>query len=179
MYHIRNDRRTLRSAHALYEGLMACLGHRPFDQVTISDVQHESGVARTTFYRSFDNLSDLLAWRCDECFREALGSLGPDAFWDERRMLRRYFSYWMEHGDILELLVKINRYDIVYASHRRVAGELRDRFGAIPGVDPAHGDYFIAVRTGFTLSVLTTWVEHGRAESIDDLIQIIGKLGLV
>jgi hypothetical protein len=46
-------------------------------------------------------------------------------------------------------------------------------------VDPAHGDYFIAVRTGFTLSVLTTWVEHGRAESIDDLIQIIGKLGLV
>lgn len=176
MYHIRNDKRALRSARALYEGLMACLAHKPFDQVTVSDVQRESGVARTTFYRSFDNLSDLLAWRCDECFREALGTLGPEAFRDERKLLCRYFSYWMGHGEILELLVRINRPDIIYASHRRVAGELRDRYGAIPGMNPAHGDYFMAVRTGFTLSVLTTWVEHGRAEPIEELLQIVDEL---
>lgn len=177
MYHIRNDKRTLRSAQRIYEGLVACLAHKPFCQVTISDVQRESGVARTTFYRGFDNLSDVLAWRCDECFREVFGSLDPDFFRDERLLIRRYFSYWMEHGDILELLVRINRYDIIYASHRRVASELRDCYGAVPGVDPVHCDYFLAVRTGFTLSVLTTWVERGRTESVDELLRIIGDLG--
>ena len=178
MYHIRNDRRTLRSARSVYDGLMACLARKPFDQITISDVQRESGVARTTFYRSFDNLSDVLAWRCDECFREVLGSMGPQAFRDERGMERRYFSYWMEHGDILELLARIDRYDIIYASHRRVGDEMRDRYGSIPGVNPEYGDYFMAVRTGFTLSILTTWVERGRKESIDELMRIIDDLQL-
>lgn len=42
-----------------------------------------------------------------------------------------------------------------------------------------HSDYFLAVRTGFTLSVLTTWAEHGRVESIDELLRIIGELGPV
>ena len=42
-----------------------------------------------------------------------------------------------------------------------------------------HSDYFLAVRTGFTLSVLTTWAEHGRVESIDELLRIIGDLGPV
>lgn len=85
----------------------------------------------------------------------------------------------MEHGEILELLVRINRPDIIYTSHRRVAGELRDRYGAIPGMNPAQGDYFLAVRTGFTLSVLITWAERGRAESIDELLRIIVELGPV
>jgi hypothetical protein len=42
-----------------------------------------------------------------------------------------------------------------------------------------HSDYFLAVRTGLTLSVLTTWAEHGRVESIDELLRIIGELGPV
>jgi AcrR family transcriptional regulator len=178
MYHIRNDKRTLRSAQAVYEGLMACLKQKPLDQVTISDVQRASGVARTTFYRSFDNISDVLAWRCDESFREVLGSINPEAFKNERELARQYFSYWMEHGDILELLVRSNRYDIIYASHRRVGDEMRERYGTVAGVSPSHGDYFMAVRTGFTLSMLTTWAEHGRAESVDELLQIIDELGI-
>lgn len=178
MYHIRNDKRTLRSARSIYEGLMTCLGHKPLDQVTISDVQRASGVARTTFYRSFDNISDVLAWRCDESFREVLGSIDPESFRNEHEMGRQYFSYWMEHGDILELLVRNNRYDIIYASHRRVGDEMRERYGSVSGVTPKHGDYFMAVRTGFTLSVLTTWAEHGRAESVDELLEIIDELGI-
>lgn len=178
MYHIRNDKRTRRSAQAVYEGLMECLDHKPLSQVTVSDIQRASGVARTTFYRSFDNISDVLAWRCDESFREVLGSISPKAFRNERELSRQYFSYWMENGDILELLVRNNRYDIIYASHKRVGDEMRDRYGDVPGVSRAHGDYFMAVRTGFTLSMLTTWVERGRSESVDELLQIIDELGL-
>lgn len=176
MYHIRDDKRTRRSARAICDGLMACLGRKPLDQVTVSDVQRESGVARTTFYRSFDNVSDVLAWRCDECFREVLGSMDPRAFRNERELARRYFSYWMEHGDILELLVRANRYDIIYASHRRVGDELRSRYGDVEGLDERHGDYFMAVRTGFTLSILVTWAEHGRSESVDELMRVIDEL---
>ena len=50
---------------------------------------------------------------------------------------------------------------------------LQQRFGEIPGVHMEHGNYFIAIRTGFTISVLTVWLKGGRKESADELIDII------
>jgi AcrR family transcriptional regulator len=57
MYHISNNRRAEKSAELIYQGLLTCLKHKNFDQVTITDLQKASGVARTTFYRAFDNIS--------------------------------------------------------------------------------------------------------------------------
>lgn len=45
--------------------------------------------------------------------------------------------------------------------------------------DSPYGDYFMAVRTGFSLSILVTRVERGRKESIDDLMGIIDGLGIL
>ncbi|GEM_PF-5850719 len=74
MYHISKDKRAARSAALIYDGLLECMKKKPFDAVTISDLQKASGVARTTFYRAFDNLSDVLYWKCDTCFSEALAA---------------------------------------------------------------------------------------------------------
>lgn len=68
MYHISKDKRTIESARLIYEGLLECLKTKAFDQITVSDLQKESGVARSTFYRAFDNISDVLYWKCDTRF---------------------------------------------------------------------------------------------------------------
>lgn len=173
MYHISDDKRAARSSELIYSGLLACIKSKPFDQITVSDLQKASGVARTTFYRAFDNISDVLYWKCDTCFSEVLGSYGPAQFSNELELALHYFRYWMEHSDILELLTQINRQDIIYACHMKNAERLRQRFGDLPDVDKRHGNYFIAVRTGFTISVLTTWLNGGRKESAEELVEII------
>lgn len=173
MYHIRNDKRSRQSAELIYNGLLHCIKKKSFDQITISDLQKTSGVARTTFYRSFDNISDVLFWKCDLCFYEALVHDSQDAFMDEIELSRSYFSYWAKHSDILELLVQINRQDIIYACHMKNADILQKRFGEIPGLPTAHGNYFMAIRTGFTISVLTAWMKGGRKESPEELVEII------
>lgn len=150
-----------------------CIRKKPFDQITVSDLQKASGVARTTFYRAFDNISDVLYWRCDTCFCEVLGNYVPGQFSSELELALHYFRYWMEHSDILELLMQINRQDIIYVCHMKNAELLRRRFGELPGVGQQHGNYFIAVRTGFTISVLTAWLNAGRKESAEELVEII------
>ena len=50
---------------------------------------------------------------------------------------------------------------------------LQERFGKIPGLHIKHGNYFMAIRTGFTISILTTWLKGGRKESADELVKII------
>ena len=175
MYHISNDKRALQSSKLIYNGLLDCIKKKPFDQITISDLQKASGVARSTFYRLFDNLSDVLYWKCDACFREVLCSFEPTKFPNELELAHHYFSYWMDHSDILVLLIDINRQDIIYACHMKNAKRLEQSFGALPGLDETNARYFMAIRTGVTISILKAWLDGGRKENAEELVKIIEK----
>lgn len=184
MYHISKDKRAVQSSELIYNGLLECIKKKPFDQITISDLQKASGIARSTFYRAFDNISDVLYWKCDTCFYEVLGNCSPELFQGEIDLIQHYFQYWMTHSDILELLIQINRIDIIYACHMKNAEILQQKFGELPGISIEHGNYFIGIRTGFTISILTVWLKGGRKETPEELVGIIkeqlfllGKLG--
>ncbi len=173
MYHISNDKRSMQSAELIYNGLIECIKKKSFSDITVTDLQKASGVARTTFYRAFDNLSDILYWKCDTCFKDVLGNSTPDMYMGELGLARHYFKYWFEHSDILELLIGINRQDIIYACHMKNADELQRKYGKLAGLNVSHGNYFMSIRTGFTISVLTAWLKGGRKETPDEIIEII------
>lgn len=177
MYHISNDKRSIQSANLIYKGLLQCLEKKNFDQITVTDVQKCSGVARTTIYRCFDNLSDILYWRCDLGFREALHIADieekPKESLDEMKLIYDYFVYWTEHSDILKLLIDINRQDIIYACHMNNARILEETYGSLPGIDEVESRYFMAIRTGVTISILKAWLDGGKKETPKDLMRII------
>lgn len=84
-----------------------------------------------------------------------------------------YFTYWTTHSDILKLLIDINRQDIIYACHMKNARELEQAYGALPGMDEVHARYFMAIRTGVTISVLKAWLDGGQKEAAEELVQLI------
>lgn len=174
MYHISKDKRSAQSADLIYKGLLQCLEKKAFEQITITDVQKASGVARTTIYRCFDNLSDILYWRCGLCFEEALHSVRAENP-DEKQLMQGYFAYWTEHSDILKLLIDINRQDIIYTCHMNCAAALARAYGELPGLDEADARYFMAIRTGVTISILKAWLDGGRKESTGELLAIIER----
>lgn len=173
MYHIHKDKRANRSAELIYTGLLQCLEKKSFDRITVTDVQNASGVARTTIYRCFDNLSDILYWRCDLAFREALHSVQPADMPNEIELMQGYFAYWTAHSDILKLLMDIDRQDIIYACHMKNAEILEQSYGALPGLDEVSRRYFMAIRTGVTISVLKTWLDGGQKETAEELCAIL------
>lgn len=173
MYHIRNDKRAAQSAELIYRGLMQCMEKKPFAQITISDIQRASTVACSTFYRASDDPVDVLYWRCDLCFREALCTFVPNGSFCEADLIRHYLSYWMAHSDILTLLTHINRQDIIYTCHMKNARLLEASFGALPGLDARNARYFISLRTGMTLGFLKAWLEGGQKETEEELMQIV------
>lgn len=173
MYHISNDKRARQSAQLIWNGLLDCMKKKNFNEITITDLQKSSGVARTTFYRAFDNISDVLYWKCDTCFHEALSNCTTATLLNEVDFAKYYFKYWIDHSEILEWLIKINRQDIIYACHIKNAEELQQKYGNPDGLGIKHGDYFMSIRTGFTISILTVWLKNGRKESADELVEII------
>lgn len=173
MYHISRDKRSAQSAELIYRGLEQCLEKKSFDQITVTDVQKASGVARTTIYRCFDNLSDILYWRCDLVFREALHCVEPTGIPNELELMEGYFAYWTAHSDILKLLMDIKRQDIIYACHMKNAKALEQSYGTLPGMDETKARYFLSIRTGVTISVLKAWLEGGRKETARELVEIL------
>lgn len=161
MYHIKADKRTETSAKLITEAVLALMEEKSFDEITITEVQRRSGVSRSTFYRSFDKLEDVLELLCDQGFRAAFERGG--------NLPVAVYRYWSENSRILETLVKIHRTDILYTSFRRTAAD----HPLIQGLkeDEAQYDYFVSIVTSGMVGILTTWVEHGKTETGDQVLE--------
>lgn len=112
MYHIKQDKRAQTSVELICTGLKQCLREKSFENITISDIQRISGVSRSTFYRNFDRIEDVLALMCDRVFEEALSS-------GYANISESVFRTWFRHSDMIETVVSIGRGDMLYASLRR------------------------------------------------------------
>ena len=81
------------------------------------------------------------------------------------------FNYWFCNSAVLEVLVSIHRTDIFLLSFRREAMKLESlRFLA---QDPCRCDYFISIITSVMVGVLTTWIEHGKKETREQVANIL------
>lgn len=76
MYHIKSDKRARCSSDMICSAMLQTLGEKPFEEISVSDIQRCSTVSRSTFYRHFDSLEDVLALLCDRGFQEILSSGG-------------------------------------------------------------------------------------------------------
>lgn len=164
MYHIKADKRSQASALLLCSALTRLLRKKSFDEVTISDLQRESGVSRSTFYRCFDRMEDVLALMCDRVFAEAFESNADN-------ISRAVFCAWYRHSDVIQTVVSIRRSDILYDSLRRSADALYKNL--LDSEDRGVYDYMVSIIVSTMLGIMIAWVERGMTESEEELAQII------
>ncbi len=175
MYHIKEDLRAEKSSELLYQGVMECLKTKDFDKVSISDITKISTVSRATFYRNFDQVIDILYWKCDRMFHELLTSyVGHNPDLKQAESLIRYvFSYWMKHTEILEVLIEQNRIDIIYNSFLSNAEIVMNYIYENSSLSKLNYEYFMASRVGIFIGTIQTWIKNGKQESLDDIVLIL------
>ena len=84
-------------------------------------------------------------------------------------LAKAVFQYWFRNSAVLEALVQIHRTDILFDSLRRSSG-LIEALQPLAD-DPARFDYFVAIITSAMIGVLTVWVEHGKTETENQMVQ--------
>ena len=176
MYHIKPDKRAQKSAALICDALFACLKEKPFQEITITDIQRTSFVSRATFYRHFDELADVLSYYCHQRFLEAFSAYTPVETGEGEAVYHfsRYFlNYWFAHRDILELLLSLNRLDIIYDCHLRYFELLLEK--EAPGLSfPAEAyDYMTGIRSGIMVGVLLAWLKGGKKQSAEEVFGIL------
>lgn len=168
MVHIKNDKRAEKSVELICDALLNCLREKEYSKISISDIQRASTVSRSTFYRNFDSMDDVLALLCDSGFREIFqgcSSGRPGA------LNLAVFHYWYEHSALLEAVVRSGRTAIFTDSLRRGTAERESASSLFP--DEARFDYFISTVSHVIFGILTAWIRRGKTESEAELTAIL------
>lgn len=161
MYHIKKDKRSRASAELICGAVLRLLAEDPGRQISISDIQRSSTVSRSTFYRCFDGVEDVLALLCDRGFQAAL----TDRRW-KGSAPERVFHYWYHNSTVLEALVYAGRTDVL-------VGSLRRCIPAVPLGGRTKMDYLTATVCYSMAGILATWVERGKKESEQELLDAV------
>ena len=169
MYHIKNDKRCIKSAARIGEALRELLTEKPLSEITVTDIQKRSGTGRSTFYRLFDNTDDVLLYLVEGEFLDMVN--------DYREMDWTDFT---EH--LIRSIMPGSRVILNVTSSGKmhvISRALRNDLTQVAEADSYKFDnlsrYMIAVFIGGCISLVTTWDETGREESVDELARMMRK----
>lgn len=107
MYHIKPDKRSKTSAKLICNAMLHCLDEKPFSEITIVDLQKESTVGRSTFYRLFDRTQDVLEYLYEQRIKDIYNGyhLLPE---DNRPSFTLFILNELYYNSaVLEVLIKI------------------------------------------------------------------------
>ncbi|NDJ75787.1 MAG: TetR/AcrR family transcriptional regulator [Chloroflexi bacterium] len=173
MYHIKDDQRSRRSSEMIYSGLAKLMREKDFAAITVKELVEAAQVGRTTFYRNFDEIVDVLHMRCDQVFEGLVRYIQEyrqtHTHDSGTQLLKPVLRYFYLHSELLELLMKAKRGDIAQESFRRLVAPFKPMFRMVYGVEEAYVDYILAIRIGAITSILTHWIETGKQQAPDEL----------
>lgn len=180
MYHIKNDQRAVRSAEMLYYGLAKLVQETPFDTIKVKDLVAVAHVGRTTFYRNFDTIEDVLRLRCDQVAEALLSYLHeyhqkhPDE--SSMTLLKPVLRYFYLHSEFIEVLIKAKHIHIFEESLINLFSSFKPLFRAFFGVEEDYVEYIMHIRIASLVKILTLWIETGKQQTPDDLADKLGTI---
>jgi AcrR family transcriptional regulator len=180
MYHIKDDQRAIRSSEMLYDGLGKLMREMPFSAIKVKDLVEAANVGRTTFYRNFDEIEDILWLRCDQVIDGLIVYLVEYTQKHDREsstaLLKVLLRYFYLHSEIIELLMIANRLDIVQSSFHRVFEPLKIRASTLFDLEEEYIDYGLTIRIGIAINILVHWIGSGKKQAPDELANKLGAM---
>jgi len=111
----------------------------------------------------------VLYWKCDDSFNEVIFGFLKQGQKEDENMLIYVLEYWMKKSEILEVILKIKRIDIIYECFMN--NSLKALNGVLPNDNKV--EYLLSVRAGVLVSVLETWIRKGKKETSKELSLIV------
>lgn len=175
MYHVSKDKRAVKSAELIWEGLRECLKEKEIRKIHIADINKKSYISRATFYRLFDSIEDVLVYECDQIFEQISIKLMEKQFFSPRDFFLFFIQQLLEQKDLMMGLAANNLTHIIYDVHMRHRGMIQDVIirGDVMGSEGV--DYLVAILSGILPAAMDVWYLHGQKEGAEDIYRIVSK----
>jgi len=180
VYRIIDDLRTSKSRTYLFEALVEITKTRKYSEVTVKDLAGKAGVSRSTFYRSFDDIDDVLQCMVDRDFSD-LASEVLD-FYRERSISGRglrtafvvpFLDFWDKRYRTVELVVCARKEGLLFSAFAREVHKLLHLSTSVNVASAEAKECFIAVQSGQAIGLLLHWIGQGRNPDKSTLANLV------
>jgi len=174
MYHIKNDKRMLTSARMISEALDHCLETKAFKDITITDILNESTVSRATFYRLFDETTDILAYQCDKAFESILDhikSIDTSQLTSEEITII-FAKFWTNNSSLAEKIIDSRHIGILYDSNIKYINDVLKVVYKGPSFSSTQCYYIASVLSAIQIA----WIKEGKQLNPEDLVHNLDQV---
>lgn len=169
MYHIKNDERCRKSADAITNACETLMEKNLITDISISELCKLANVGRATFYRLFDRTEDVITYIIDRNLKEIIAKY-------EELSIESFVRYSLEaiinKENVLNSILFSGQSFLIEESLRR---NIREAFNIEKREAALAAEYGVALFSGACISLLIVWNEHGRRESVNDLLNMVLK----
>ncbi|MBO5711775.1 MAG: TetR/AcrR family transcriptional regulator [Acholeplasmatales bacterium] len=99
MPELKTNKKALESQKKIYKSLRRILLVKPLNEITVADIKDECNVSRSTFYRNFNNVVDVLDVMLEYFYNRYLTQREG-----KENQLLYFFQYWMYHRDLVHII---------------------------------------------------------------------------
>lgn len=156
----------------IYKASLELLQEKGYEGISVSDIINRSGVARSTFYRHFTSVHDVLVQYGYRLARQLKRGVGdePPSFFDRTYLIRLFRSFQENHHDFAVMSKTKAPAELA----ELIVGYYEMELGTMPSSSPKR--YALYYHAGALCSVLLQWMDAGMNETPEQMADIFLKL---
>ena len=157
-----NERRNAYVVEQLTGSMLALLEEKPIGEISISELCDKAGVGRTSFYRNYEDKTDIVKAFITRLFQDWMDKCKKTSDLSVREMVQIVFSHFETNRDFYGLL---NKRGLIYL--------LKDIILDLCGFDPgqempkAYASAYVAF---FVYGWIEVWFRRGMRDTAEELI---------
>lgn len=145
-----------------------------YDDISISSLCRDAGLSRKTFYRLFDNKSDVILAMVDHAFIDSQNFVpGPDV---KPGGLHHFFAYWREKKRLLDALNKHNCTSLLMDRAALFILREDNDLAHVLGADLENGNEILLFNLSAIFSLVISWYQSGFKKSVDEMSTLLMQL---
>ncbi|MBQ9068201.1 MAG: TetR/AcrR family transcriptional regulator [Eggerthellaceae bacterium] len=172
------DLRIRKTVSAIRDTFTNMLLEMPYEKITVKALCDRAMVNKTTFYRYYPALEDLLTEVQSEYARpyaeRTAGLRYPD---DIERLIREFLTYSSQQGPLYDAILSSGTYAGIMQRVMDEMGKERDQDWRPPkGWSEETWDIYLAHVNSAQIRIYKKWVDDGRSIPAEDMVNLAIKL---
>lgn len=152
MYHITNNKRQKKTAYKIYQSLRHILFTKKLKDVTITDIYTESHIARSTIYRLFDNVCDILEYQLEVYMEDYISTKI-----NKSDKILYFYEFFSKHIDLINIISNENEFIIKKVFEK---------------IYKTNNELILTLKISIMTSLLSEWAKNYRNYSVKEMVKI-------
>lgn len=158
----------------LTDALKILLREKRIEDISVSELVRTAGCSRTTFYRNYTAITDILE---DFFDRFPFGAIEPGEYTQDgfelRKRLERSFTFLKENAELMEAMLANNLILILYRNYDRLMkGPFSQRLYELG----FRTEYEQTAAAGIYFSLCYEWIRGGYRESVPEMVDLTYRI---